>query len=243
MENSNVVSTPLNSKYSKFIYPALKFLCLLVGIIIIISNLTGHIEYNALIKDGCYTDGKITNIKRDPSTKVTNIYVTYIVDGEFYEACFQNNINYKPGDIVKVIYEEENPSNCALERNTFFIGYLAGSVFLITGIIFIRSSKRAKSNTSFNQANTAMGFNNPRDICNYDITSHQTNQQSYIGTNNYPQNDYSQNNYSQNNYTQSNYTSSNYTQGNYVPNNCTQNNYMPNNSARADIDTTNFYNH
>jgi hypothetical protein len=179
--------------------------CILLGIILIAQIHNEQIRYNALLEGGHYTYGEITDVTTIENSEEGNEYranIAYIVDEKVYNFSVTSETKYKKGDSVKVLYEEGNPSNRSLEnhRFTFTLEYVTSCLILFMGIILLFSIFKVNRNTGYNQTQTAMQFNNPRDVRNYNITPPQRQYNFYQGVNNYTQSNHAQDNYTQSNH-------------------------------------------
>ena len=190
MRNSNVANKRFNLNFITLTILGVTLCSILVGIILIIGTHNEQIRYNALLEGGHYTNGKITKVTYDDDDEAYYANIAYTVDKKVYNFSVSKGNKYKKGSTVKVLYEAENPSNCALENDSFIDEYLTNSIFLVIGIILVPFACKELFGTRPNQAQTAMQFNNLSNVCNWNITTTKRNHHFYQGINNYTINNY-----------------------------------------------------
>lgn len=199
MKNSNAVNKPSRLNLVTLIILGTALCSILSGIIIIIGTYNEQTRYNNLLEGGYYTNGKVTGVTYDDEREEYYAHISYTVNEELYQFSVSKGNKYKKDSTVKVLYEAENPSNCALENDSFIDEYLSSSIFLVIGIILLPFACKGLFGIHSNHTQTAMQFNNPSDVWNYDTTNPQRNLRTYQGVNNYTQSNHAQDNYTQSN--------------------------------------------
>lgn len=135
MENSNENKLKLDPKHEKWFIIGMALCFMMFGLLFFGLNVKEHINYNKLLEGGYSTIGTVTNVKYSNSESETIRYTaegTYTVDQQDYYFYFKTDRRVDYGYLVKIMYEEGNPANYAMEKS-FTATYVFSSIFILMG--------------------------------------------------------------------------------------------------------------